>query len=125
MWTFSKARVTGVPIFSPDFNSKSQVAQLQADARMWSQHWADILAFSPVTPGQPVIFVQMKNEVADEAAVTIGRRRRAASKMKFHGISHTNDRLVALPREVKNMIREYLEWRRHNGYGKMTRRWGK
>jgi len=63
------------------------------------------------------IFVQM-NEEGDGAA-TAGRRRRSPQ------VPFPRNNLVALPRDVKNTIERYLEWRRRNGYGQLTRRWGK
>jgi len=53
----------------------------------------------------------------DEEAATVGRRRRSV-----HSI---NNKVVELPRDMKNIVDQYLDWRRNNGYGRLIRRWGK
>jgi len=61
-------------------------------------------------------FVQMNKE---EETMNSGRRRRSA-QVPYQGIE-----VVAIPRSMKNRIDQYFDWRRINGYGRISRRWGK
>jgi len=61
--------------------------------------------------------VKVKKE---QEAVNIGRIRRAVPYLQ-----HGNEMVVKLSPDMRNMVQKYLDWRRQNGYGKLTRRWGK
>jgi len=61
------------------------------------------------------------NKEKDEA-VTTGRRRRSVL-VRLHG--RYGNQVVELRPGAKNVIAQYLEWRRNNGYGQFYRRWGK
>jgi len=63
------------------------------------------------------MFEQTNKE--ENEAVTVGRRRRSAYSSS-HGTG-----VVLLRRDAKDVIDRYLDWRRRNGYGTLTRRWGK
>jgi len=53
---------------------------------------------------------------------TVGRTRRSVPVAGFHQLGKE---LVKLSPDMRNVVERYLDWRRHNGYGKLTRRWGK
>jgi len=65
------------------------------------------------------VCVQLK-EKNGEKTVTAGRRIRRAVPHLQHG-----NELIKLSPDMRNVVQKYLDWRRHNGYGKLTRRWGK